>query len=115
MEGRAHNRRSYSPAGRLSRTERDFSSCSPDSETSLDSGRPTMLKRAVSGSRVVRAGKVPHVCVIGAGFAGLRCAEVLIEKGITVTILEARDRIGGRVGLIVKERNNKLSCAGLSR
>jgi monoamine oxidase len=27
----------------------------------------------------------------------LRCAEVLIETGIQVTILEARDRIGGRV------------------
>jgi NADPH-dependent 2,4-dienoyl-CoA reductase/sulfur reductase-like enzyme len=40
-----------------------------------------------------------HVCVIGAGLAGLRCAEVLIEKGVRVTILEARDRIGGRVSL----------------
>ena len=29
--------------------------------------------------------------------AGLRCAEILIEKGVRVTILEARDRLGGRV------------------
>ncbi len=41
--------------------------------------------------------KRPHVGVIGAGLAGLRCAEVLIEGGAEVTILEARDRIGGRV------------------
>ena len=38
-----------------------------------------------------------HVCVVGAGIAGLRCASVLLEKGVKVTILEARDRIGGRV------------------
>jgi uncharacterized protein with NAD-binding domain and iron-sulfur cluster len=29
--------------------------------------------------------------------AGLRCAEVLIEEGIRVTILEARNRLGRRV------------------
>ncbi len=42
-------------------------------------------------------GKVPHICIVGAGIAGLRCAEVLIKKGLKVTILEARNRIGGRV------------------
>lgn len=39
----------------------------------------------------------PHVCVVGAGISGLRCAEVLLQNGCQVTILEARDRIGGRV------------------
>ncbi|KAL4958202.1 hypothetical protein BDW69DRAFT_191026 [Aspergillus filifer] len=34
--------------------------------------------------------------IIGAGFAGLRCAEVLINCGAQVTIFEARNRIGGR-------------------
>lgn len=29
---------------------------------------------------------------------GLRCAEVLIKKGVKVSILEGRDRVGGRVG-----------------
>ncbi|KAL1839998.1 hypothetical protein VTK73DRAFT_3872 [Phialemonium thermophilum] len=43
-------------------------------------------------------GPPPHVCVVGAGMAGLRCASVLLERGARVTILEARDRIGGRVG-----------------
>jgi phytoene dehydrogenase-like protein len=41
--------------------------------------------------------RVPHICVVGAGIAGLRCATLLIEAGFQVTILEARDRIGGRV------------------
>lgn len=39
----------------------------------------------------------PHVGVIGAGLSGLRCADLLIRNGVQVTILEARDRIGGRV------------------
>lgn len=34
---------------------------------------------------------------------GLRCAEVLIKKGVKVTILEGRDRVGGRVGSILME------------
>ena len=38
-----------------------------------------------------------HVCIIGAGVSGLRCAAVLIEHSFEVTIIEARDRIGGRV------------------
>ena len=39
-----------------------------------------------------------HVGIVGAGVAGLRCADVLLRHGVRVTILEARDRVGGRVG-----------------
>jgi monoamine oxidase len=39
----------------------------------------------------------PDVLIIGAGVAGLAAARDLISAGATVTILEARDRIGGRV------------------
>lgn len=38
-----------------------------------------------------------HVGIIGAGVAGLRCADVLLQHGVKVTILEARNRLGGRV------------------
>jgi monoamine oxidase len=38
-----------------------------------------------------------RVCVIGAGFAGLAAAEALRAGGAEVTVLEARDRVGGRV------------------
>ncbi|KAF2250840.1 FAD/NAD(P)-binding domain-containing protein [Trematosphaeria pertusa] len=48
-----------------------------------------MLRRA--------AGRIPHVCVVGAGVAGLRCADVLLQHGVRVTILEGRDRVGGRL------------------
>lgn len=37
-----------------------------------------------------------HVIVIGAGMAGLTAARVLHDAGVDVTVLEARDRIGGR-------------------
>ena len=35
--------------------------------------------------------------VVGAGIAGLRAAEVLAERGRRVIVLEARDRLGGRI------------------
>lgn len=37
------------------------------------------------------------VTVIGAGFAGLAAARKLRQRGMEVSILEARDRVGGRV------------------
>ncbi|KAJ5590603.1 hypothetical protein N7450_004575 [Penicillium hetheringtonii] len=39
----------------------------------------------------------PHIGIVGSGISGLRCADILIQNGARVTILEARDRIGGRV------------------
>jgi monoamine oxidase len=38
-----------------------------------------------------------HVIVVGAGLAGLSAAGALLDGGCAVTVLEARDRIGGRV------------------
>jgi len=38
----------------------------------------------------------PDVVIVGAGAAGLAAAQELIAQGVTVIVVEARDRIGGR-------------------
>ena len=92
MEGRANGSRQRKKAKHMSRVKQDLWSarhCDGVAEKSPDH---TMIRRMLPG------GRLPHVCVVGAGMAGLRCAEVLSRRGIKVTILEARNRIGGRVG-----------------
>ena len=42
----------------------------------------------------------PNVVVIGAGIAGLAAAKKLKNSGFTVTVIEASDRIGGRIKTI---------------
>lgn len=37
------------------------------------------------------------VAIVGGGLAGLRCAEALVARGADVVVLEARQRVGGRV------------------
>lgn len=51
------------------------------------------------GGRIGTLSAAPHgrVIVIGAGLAGLTCAYELKQAGLEVAVLEARDRVGGRV------------------
>ncbi|KAK4446940.1 flavin-containing amine oxidase [Podospora aff. communis PSN243] len=88
MEGRNHSSAAFIPAGSVSRMKEDLLKCSEDLFVGYQP-RCAIRERP--------AGKKPQVCVIGAGLAGLRCAEVLLDGGAEVTIMEARDRIGGRI------------------
>jgi monoamine oxidase len=49
----------------------------------------------VTGSSIAPAAD-PDVIIVGAGSAGIAAARRLMADGLTVTILEARNRIGGR-------------------
>lgn len=55
--------------------------------------------------------KYGKVIVIGAGIAGLAAAQQLQQFGLEVIVLEARDRVGGRIatfrkGMIILSVNN---------
>lgn len=67
----------------------------------VEAPSPALSQRSQGTARPARdAGAPPplqaDVLVIGAGFAGLRAAEVLRDAGRSVIVLEARDRLGGR-------------------
>lgn len=53
-------------------------------------------------------GKKPEVIILGAGFAGLSAALYFYKKGIPFTVLEARNRIGGRVFSFEADPDEKL-------
>jgi monoamine oxidase len=56
-----------------------------------------LSNRFAQASAARPTGQASTVVVIGAGFAGLACAFELKSAGYDVTIVEARNRVGGRV------------------
>ncbi|WAC09682.1 flavin monoamine oxidase family protein [Dyadobacter pollutisoli] len=74
--------------------------------TQLSSRREFLRQSALlAGSAIVSAnafgniqiGKKTKVIVIGGGFAGLAAAYALRKKNVDVTVIESRNRLGGRV------------------
>lgn len=81
----ALERRRFIRTGLLGLMGGAFGGCGQACAAQQESGR-----RTGDGSR-------GRVLVIGAGIAGLAAARELRSRGFTVTVLEARDRVGGRV------------------
>ncbi|GKT44912.1 putative polyketide synthase 1 [Colletotrichum spaethianum] len=83
-----------------SRIYQDLESCRVQSL--FGTGRNKLLLRSLTMDSLLRrkqseSGPRPHVAIIGAGLAGLRCADILIQHGLLVTIIEGRERLGGRM------------------
>lgn len=53
-----------------------------------------------------------RIVVVGAGFTGLSAATALIEAGVNVVVLEARDRVGGRVEALVNGLGERVDTGG---
>ena len=89
MEGRKTYSVRNSATGQMSRVQQDLATSSRYLRLKEHNGETIQ--------RIVPKERVPHICVVGAGISALKCAEVLGQNGIKVTIFEARNRIGGRV------------------
>ncbi|XP_071993871.1 amine oxidase [flavin-containing]-like [Engystomops pustulosus] len=52
------------------------------------------------------------VVVIGAGISGLSAAKLLVESGLNVVVLEARDRVGGRTFTVQNSKAKYVDLGG---
>lgn len=53
--------------------------------------------------RGVEKKPTPHVCIVGAGVAGMAAAQTLNEKGLRVTVIEKESMAGGKASSYVDE------------
>jgi monoamine oxidase len=69
--------------------------CSAEAPGTLHGARDSGLSAAEQLARIAEPGE--RVAVIGAGLAGLTAAAHLVDAGFEVVVVEARERLGGRI------------------
>jgi hypothetical protein len=69
--------------------------CDIDAPGTLTGARDSGLAAAEQVARLAEPGE--RVAVVGAGMAGLAAAAQLVDAGFEVVVIEARNRVGGRV------------------
>src|SRR5262249_22046018 len=50
----------------------------------------------------------PHIVIVGGGLAGLSAASCLVDRGLRITLLESRPRLGGRASSFVDPATGEL-------
>ncbi|MGN8026657.1 FAD-dependent oxidoreductase [Microbacterium sp. 22242] len=98
---------SYLPAGAAPQLRKDLAVPIGDrvflAGEATDSDRPGTVPGAISSGRAAAAAVLgasasgERIAVVGAGAAGATAARVLTDAGCTVTVFEARERLGGRI------------------
>lgn len=68
-----------------------------NSTPSANGSAATTPTAAATASKPSKASREPQVLIIGAGMAGVAAARQLTDAGMSVVVLEARDRPGGRM------------------
>src|SRR6516164_6971816 len=59
------------------------------------------VQPAIPAMTPVRKPPPPHVVIIGGGLAGLAAASSLVDRGLRITLLESRPRLGGRASSFI--------------
>lgn len=108
MEGRAHPGKASTSSGQKNRMMDDLTSYSENLLRRFKQRLPPAVKSVPAAGTETETHRTFQVGIVGAGLAGLRCAEVLIQEGIAVTMIEARGRLGGRVSSPLKHPEQSL-------